>query len=332
MVVIVSGTMGGGKSFLCVEKALAAWRRGSIVHDNFKWKPAADKYRGLHVFMPEDITKWCTRNEQNKLQSDLIIRGSESCPNLVLIDEAYLYLGIADALEQRERRKFLLEFCAMSRQLGLEIYFISQHPDNIDIGVRKIAAHHIHCVNTHKIPGLGLIAKLAMKQFTRIAKSPQKGLELSRESAGFSQEVGDLYYTTGQGDQIGVETHIGEGEVAASKMSFKLKFLLVIVFLVPVISYFWVTRSSKQIGALALGQRKDEQGAALQLTPKAGPVKSERCIIAWTQTPVFSLVLDDGRELSMSSADDSLTMARRSADGYTVTDSEGVETFYPFKK
>lgn len=318
--------MGGGKSYFGVEKAKEAWDRGSIVHDNFKWTQQAEKYAKLHVMLPGEPLLWAKRNAEGHLESGVIVRGSEACPNIVLIDEAYLYFGIHDRIAHANRNRILLEFCAMSRQLGLVIYFISQSAENVDAGVRKIAAFHIHCVNNAKIPGIGAMASLLLGRFTRISKSPQKNVELTREKARFDQSIGDLYNTHGQGDEAVMNTHVGAG-VVKPKMDFKFKALGLGIIVAGIAAKMILAKSSEDVHEAA---DKRMLAAGIAYSGSAGSMGLR--VIGWSQDPLLTLVLEDGTTISMAAAEHPPKGMQRRTNGFLVTAADGTETLYPFKK
>lgn len=186
--VTVTGTMGGGKSYFTAETALKAWQEGAIVHSNMDWNEerlAELGFDKLHVRLPDDPTKWL----------EVIKGGAEGLENLLIVDESAMIFHTWDAAESKKRDRDLFDVLVMSRKLGLDCYFISQHADNVQSAIRRIAQHDLRCVAVSKIPIIGPTMARIKGDFLRIVRQPENRKELSRTYHRFSKEVGAIYHT-----------------------------------------------------------------------------------------------------------------------------------------
>lgn len=185
---LVTGAMGGGKSYLGAEIALKCWSEGGVVHSNMDWDWDELEARGfdrLHVKLPEDPTAW----------REVLIGGAEGQENLLLVDESAMIFHTWDASESRKRDRELFDALVMSRKLGLDVYFITQHADNVQSALRRMANEDLRCVAVAKVPIIGPWLRWMKGDFLRIVRQPEKRVELSRSYHRFRPEVGKLYKT-----------------------------------------------------------------------------------------------------------------------------------------
>lgn len=209
---IITGTMGGGKSIFAVERAIECWKAGGWVHSNLPFIDEELEREGWierHVKLPKNTELWARKEKQDDgseiLVSDIIIGGAEGAENLVIIDEAALQFHAYDQVENRRKNRAMFEFVVMSRQIGIDIYFISQSATNIDAAIRKVAQSVIKCVNVRNIPGVGPIIAPFVGNFRRLWLSPDKGAVLSASFARFRPDAARIYKTHGEGDKIGIK-------------------------------------------------------------------------------------------------------------------------------
>lgn len=208
---IISGTMGGGKSYYAAELAYECWKAGGYVHSNLPWEfDELERlgFAGRHIEVPKDTTKWVTKvqtDDGEVLQSDWIRGGAEGQENLIIIDEAALCFHAYDQAENRKRNRSIFELVVMSRQIGVDMYFISQAATNIDSAIRKVAEVVIRCINVSRINGIGPILAPLLGTFRRVWTQPEKGGEISAQFARFNPAIGALYKTHGVGDRVQVQ-------------------------------------------------------------------------------------------------------------------------------
>ncbi len=206
---IVSGTMGGGKSYFLAEIAKKCWEDGGVVHGNMEWKTEEIERRGWLdrlVELPANPERWVTKTKvedgDDELASDWIIGGTEGAENLVIIDEASRKFHMFDQQANRARNRAIFDLAIMSRQVGIDIYFLAQNANNIDVAIRGIAESQIRCINVERIPFLGRILAWFMGTFRRVWLSPLKSEIQVVKYARFDPEIASLYKTHGQGDKI----------------------------------------------------------------------------------------------------------------------------------
>ncbi|MBN8421907.1 MAG: hypothetical protein J0L73_23520 [Verrucomicrobia bacterium] len=209
---IISGTMGGGKSYLAAQLAFECWRDGGIVHSNMPWNFEEIDSLGFtsqHITLPESHEQW-VRTElgpdgKERVASEVLIGGAEGHENLIIIDEAALQLSAMDQAETKKKNRTLFRLVVMSRQLGLDMYFVSQSTTNLDVFIRNVAESIIHCQNVKRIPGIGAVLAFFVGAFRRTWLSPQQRKPLMTRYARFNPAIGALYKTHGEGDKMGVK-------------------------------------------------------------------------------------------------------------------------------
>lgn len=206
---IVSGTMGGGKSYFLAEIAKKCWEDGGVVHGNMEWHRDEIERRGWLdrlIELPANPERWVTKTKvedgEDELSSDWIIGGTEGAENLVIIDEASRKFHMFDQQANRARNRAIFDLAIMSRQVGIDIYFLAQNANNIDVAIRGIAESQIRCINVERIPFLGRILAWFMGTFRRVWLSPLKSEIQVVKYARFDSEIASLYKTHGQGDKI----------------------------------------------------------------------------------------------------------------------------------
>lgn len=270
---IITGTMGGGKSFYAVELARNCWRSGGIVHSNLPFVNEELERNGWldrHVVLPKDTTLWAKKTVQEDgseiLTSDYVVGGQEGAENLVIIDEAALSFHAYDQVESRKKNRAMFEFVVMSRQIGIDIYFISQSATNIDAAIRKVAENIIKCVNVSRIPGVGPLIAPFVGQFRRLWLTVDKGVVQSACFARFKPEVAKLYKTHGEGDKIGIKRDASRKPVKPSLSPMVWLFVIMILGFIGGAVYMLY----KTPAALAsIGHHDDDAPAAVSPRPAA---------------------------------------------------------------
>jgi hypothetical protein len=185
---LVTGSVGGGKSLYCVEKAVDCLKGGGIVHSNLDWN--ADEIEPMGwaeqlVTLSENPQDWKTQ----------LTGGTEADPNLLIIEEAALLFHVRNQGKSKNEYAELFELCAMSRHVGLDLYFISQDADNVEISIRRMANYEIRCVAVGRVPVLGPMIASIMGDFRRTILSAKKQKPLSASYHRFKAEIAKLYKT-----------------------------------------------------------------------------------------------------------------------------------------
>jgi len=186
---IYTGPMGGGKSYAATEFILVGLKENAHVHTNIDLIHEEVEARGysdkVHMLTGIDPTRW----------KDHLVAGQEGAENLLVIDEAGMNFHVHDAREQAAKYRELFQILIWSRKLGLDVVFISQHLDNLDAQLRRVAVSTLNCRAVKTIPFVGwLLAKLR-GDFVRTRRSSDGKRALGRTFHRFKAEVGSFYKT-----------------------------------------------------------------------------------------------------------------------------------------
>jgi hypothetical protein len=209
---IITGLMGGGKSYLGVETCLQAAKEGAIVHTNLplvqeEWEKL-DLWKQI-VILPREPSLWI-RHEKKIVDgveteiptSDCIIGGSEGRENLVIFDEASIVFRTKDQAKNKDRHQPVFDLIALSRHVGLEIIFLAQHEDNISADLRRLAQHKTKCIATKTIPLIGWIVEPWFGAFVRDVYRGLQKAPYMRSYHKFSPVIGALYKTHGMAESV----------------------------------------------------------------------------------------------------------------------------------
>ncbi len=172
MIRLVSGPLGTGKSYYGVRKAVQALHSGKLVATNFdlvdNWtervarrgrffpdskriRERAERMRGRYIRISnmQELTELKVRPEEPFARE--VSPGKWALKEgvlVVLLDEAHRWMNARSW--SREGREELLEFFALARKKGMEIYLIAQRAENLDVQVRELFEDHIRLVNLRR--------------------------------------------------------------------------------------------------------------------------------------------------------------------------------------
>jgi hypothetical protein len=172
MIRLVTGPLGTGKSYYGVRKAVESLRQGKLVATNFDmvedWTDQVvrrGRIRKRSAKINERAERFSRRyyriHTMQQLR-ELRIRpqapwAKEIRPGkwvlkegslVVLLDESHRWMNARSW--SREGREELLEFFALARKLGMEIYLIAQRAENLDVQVRELFEDHIRLNNLRR--------------------------------------------------------------------------------------------------------------------------------------------------------------------------------------
>lgn len=344
---VVTGTMGGGKSYAMAKLALMTWKRGGYVHSNvpWEWSQIPPEYKALHVDLPPDAATWVTTeiapDGTERKKSDVIIGGTEASPNVIIVDEAALILHSMDQADNKRRNRTLFETVVMSRQLGVDMYFVTQAAENIDSSIRKVAEFFMHCANLGKVPGYGWLLKMIYGDFIVKFLSPGKKIELRREVYRYEEAVGKIYNTTGVGDTFNIQRKGGNKK----RMNLSVQAMAFIAALVVLtaITIYWTFgkngmietfyETPEQLHKRMYGEAKETTEVGKKITPAGEPAKGgfpgqfstekpEALTAVIPQTGTY--ITNRNRIFSMMGAQGiHITGARNEGTKTILTDSEG---------
>ncbi len=172
MIRLVTGPLGTGKSYYGVRKATQAIREGKLVATNFDmvedWVDQVVRHGRLHkktrklderskrfsrryfrIATMQELRELRVRPEApwaKEVESGKWVLKEGSL--VVLLDEAHRWMNARSW--SREGREELLEFFALARKLGMEIYLIAQRAENLDVQVRELFEDHIQLNNLRR--------------------------------------------------------------------------------------------------------------------------------------------------------------------------------------
>lgn len=157
---IVTGTLGGGKTLLAVERAYYHLRRGGHVFSNIEIHPERIAERlALEGFQfePDRLVQLST--ESLRGFEEQIKRGTKDCPVMVVLDEAHLEWNSRDYAQSRKEDsvKRMLDFNTLARKLDIDLVYVTQSMTDIDKQLRSKAAKLVVCRNMKQLRIMGLI-------------------------------------------------------------------------------------------------------------------------------------------------------------------------------
>lgn len=287
---IVQGPMGSGKSYYGVELCLAAARRGSRVFTNLPlnldaWASEIDEVgielsHYITLLPPRLDSVVRLERRQNPdgseaapiLKSDFLVGGTESIPNVVVLDEASLQFDIDDQMSGRSKNKPVFQLVALCRHLGLDMYFLAQHCQNVDAKLRRLAERRIGCRNVKKLPLFGWLLA-ARGDFLRTTFVGQSNVAFSREWVRFNPLVGSLYKTHGMLDQCAIEIKPGRSSNKdASQFKGKAALIVLGIFALSLFAFAGASGSSLLAKYIGPSVEKSIEAAPVKLLPEPAAI------------------------------------------------------------
>ena len=180
--------MGGGKSYYGAELVYSCLSEGGYVMTNLDLNMEEVERLGWTervVLLEGNPAEWRSK----------LIAGVEGSENCVVVDEAAMLFYVHDASKNRDANRPFYELMVWSRKLGLDMYMIAQHADNVDPAIRRAAQYIIHCVNVRKIPFLGATLQKFCGDFRRLWITPLSLKAVRSTYHRFRPEIGKFYAT-----------------------------------------------------------------------------------------------------------------------------------------
>jgi len=162
---LISGLPGSGKSLTGLKRfILPALKKGRKVYTNID---GLNLLRiSLYLKMDfNDVEKLLIHTD--KFDTDMLIKGVDA-NSLVVIDEAQVYWNNRNYATEENKR--LLPFLQKHRHYGLDIVFLTQNIDQLDIGVRRLCQVHYRLA---KLTNAGLDKVVKVKVFPDAMGSEQ---------------------------------------------------------------------------------------------------------------------------------------------------------------
>jgi len=158
------------------------------VHSNIDWRDGELEKRGWqdqHVSLGDDPAQWI-----HKLRA-----GKEGAENVLAIDESAMIFHVWDQVANKGRDRVIFDTLVMSRKLGLETYFITQHEDNVAVPIRRMAQEIRRCIAVAKIPFFGPWIAKVKGPFLIRSYSTESMVRLDQHYERYDEEAGSCYAT-----------------------------------------------------------------------------------------------------------------------------------------
>lgn len=262
---IVTGTMGGGKSYYTTEKAAEAFARGCIVHTcgaDFRAEALEEKgWLQQWVRLPDNPEEW-----EPHIQA-----GVEGNENLLICDEATLLFHTHTAAKGREKNKDVYQLLVWSRRYGLDVYFVAQHALNIDSALRRMAGKITHCLAVKRLPFLGGFLARTMGDFRRLHLGPT-GKSFGGTWSRFNPAIAALYDTHGfAGRTVNVNRNASGKPKKDHNFTLVVGFIaLVIVFVIIAARHFSANALGGDLAKQKLADREQAQSVIDQTYERTG--------------------------------------------------------------
>jgi zona occludens toxin (predicted ATPase) len=215
-IIIVSSIPGGGKTLGVLKRwVIPAVKKGRQVYTNidginllgvsiYAGVPFEDVEKNLIAYELQSAAeiKACKPPVPFKFSTK---RMKTDIPNnsLVVVDEAQVFWNNRDYASQEN--KDLLPFLQMHRHLGIDIVFITQNIDQLDIGIRRLAQIHYRLV---KLDNMGLSKTVKVKLFPD-AMGSEQFKPMSTEIWRIDSNIFGLYKSYAEADIVETKTRSG---------------------------------------------------------------------------------------------------------------------------
>lgn len=280
---LITGLMGGGKSYLAVETCLQAAKEGAMVHTNLPLVQEEWEALGLWdkiVILPKEPSKWIRfekkiidGEETEVPTSDCITGGAEGRENIVVFDEASIVFRVKDQARNKDKHQPVFDLIALSRHVGLEIIFIAQHEDNVSADLRRLAQNRTKCIKTVGIPLVGIFAQYILGDFCRVVYQGQSKAPWLKSWHRFNPAVGKLYKTHGMAESVAMRVDATRSSKGLD--TGKKKGLLLFVG-GPLLCLALLCVAGWRIKRDFFGEKTKPKEAAPVADPKAGTDKGDK--------------------------------------------------------
>lgn len=150
MISVVSGLLGGGKSYWCVDQAVEHVRAGGIVATNLDLDiDAIRKFLHPRIVRAGQIIKVDAATDPRSIpRGDF--RGSGRRRVLVILDEALNWFASTGTAKD-ERKQIWGEYLRQSDKLGQDVWFVSQNFARAAKWIRELAQQSVRIINLGQV-------------------------------------------------------------------------------------------------------------------------------------------------------------------------------------
>jgi len=209
---LITGTMGGGKSYYGAELCIKYWKEGAYVHTNMDMVLEEVEKRGWTdrlILLGTEPEEWDSH----------MIGGAEGQENLVIIDEAMCKFDSLDWQQNRKKYKQLMHFLTQSRKLGLDVFMIGQAQKGMDAQFSRISLEVINCTAVKHWPVIGPYMVTMRGDFCRTSKYPGGQRRGPATYHRLNMEIGSIYRTESTDGRFdNVERRVTRAPAASAKL------------------------------------------------------------------------------------------------------------------
>lgn len=198
-VTVVTGLLGGGKSYHTAIEGFEHLMRGGWLYTNVEMY--TDKIRELmakrgKVFDESRFHQ--LSGESVKGFEEQIKRGTPDMPVMVVLDEAHLEWNSRDYQQTRKdpAQKKMLTLNTLARKLDLAIYYVTQSFSDVDKQIRGKASKLITCRNIAKVRYMGLFRipfKLFLVNYYDFSESHGKPIKTDWDLRLLNKDYAGIY-------------------------------------------------------------------------------------------------------------------------------------------
>lgn len=148
MIIVVAGVgVGSGKSYVVTEKLVIPHLiKGGVIHYSYHYQPKREgliaemRRRGYDIddsWLAERLVELSMEANERNIH-ELTPIGTPENPVAILIDECHEWFFTKDTGDKTKRQFFA--WLTQSRHDDTDVWFVSQHADNIDVSIRRLAS------------------------------------------------------------------------------------------------------------------------------------------------------------------------------------------------
>ena len=179
MIYFMGGRPGNGKSFNLCQRAMKYLASGGCLVTNMELNPD-----GFAKYLKRKYGWELQDGQVIILEGDEVVEfykhvpmGTRDKPVMVVLDELHLQFNTRDT---RKQKREVMEYLTLHRRYHVDIYFVSQHLENVDIQWRRLCQCHFYVRDMTQVvlPGLGI--RYPFRHFLEVTKDWDNKTEIGR--------------------------------------------------------------------------------------------------------------------------------------------------------